>query len=143
MATSGLDSVQANKIAEASVGKSTLVAFVTTGGANLKLCTAGASENVNGTALGAGGSYVATGINFTPGTTWGAGAYSAGISSVTNSGAAITQANMPAGTITQVEIWDTAGSPIRWWFGAITSVTTNAGDTLTFATSALTAQFQI
>jgi hypothetical protein len=145
MATSGLDSVQANALLSASVGKASLTAFGGTNG-KLKLIASGANENTNGTEIATGGGYAAGG--FTTGTstsTWGSAAYSTGVSSITNSGAAITITNMPTvASITQAELWDTAGTPLRWWWGALTStITTNSGDTLTFATSSITFQFNI
>lgn len=142
MATSGLDSVIAEDLAGASVGQQ---AFPTFGGSSgkLKLCASGSTETVNGTEITPGGSYSAGGVAYTPSSTFGAPAYATGVASCTNSGAAITQANMPASTITDVEIWDTAVTPKRWWWGQITSVTTNSGDTLTFATSSVTSEFQI
>lgn len=142
MATSGLDSAQGNALLEASVGKSSLTAFAGSSG-KLKLIASGSNENTNGTEITPGGSYSAGGIAFTPSSTWGSASYSSGVSSITNSGAAIQQTNMPAATVTQVEIFDTGGTPRRWWWGGITSVTTNSGDTLTFPTSNVTAQFQL
>lgn len=64
---------------------------------------------------------------------------SASAGSNTNS-AGLTYTNMPAVTVTALENWDSAGTPIRRWFGALTaSKTTNAGDTFSIASSALTA----
>ena len=147
MATSGMDSTQAQAVVAASVGQQ---AFPTFGGAStgkLKFIGSGATETVNGTEITPGGSYVAGGVAYTPASTFGAPSYSAGNASTTNSGAAITQTNMPAVAspgVQQAEIWDTAATPKRWWFGALTSaVITNSGDTLTFATSSITVTYQI
>lgn len=50
------------------------------------------------------------------------------------SNVALTYTNMPAVTVTGVDEFDSAGTPIRRWFGALSaSKTTNAGDTLTIA----------
>jgi hypothetical protein len=47
-------------------------------------------------------------------------------------------------SMTQAEIWDTGGTPKRWWWGALSAtITTNSGDTVTFATSSITPQFAI
>jgi len=47
---------------------------------------------------------------------------------------------MPAATITAIELWDSAGTPARKWFGALTAnKTTNLGDTFTIASGSLTA----
>jgi len=52
---------------------------------------------------------------------------------------AINFTNMPASTVVGAEIWDSAGSPIRKWWNALTaSKTLNAGDTLSFAAGAIT-----
>jgi hypothetical protein len=45
---------------------------------------------------------------------------------------------MPAATIVAVEVWDSAGTPVRLWQGSMTSKTTNSGDTLSFASGAIT-----
>lgn len=54
-----------------------------------------------------------------------------------NSGA-LTYTNMPATTVTSYDEYDSAGTPKRRWFGALTaSKTTNSGDTLTIAIASL------
>lgn len=64
---------------------------------------------------------------------------SASAGSITTTGA-LTFSNMPAITTTGVEVWDSAGTPVRRWFGALTtSKTTALGDTLSFAASSITA----
>lgn len=147
MATSGLDSVQAQALVGASVGQQAMPTFGGSSTGKVKLIGSGANENTNGTEITPGGSYSAGGIAYTPSSTFGAPSYSAGVASVTNSGAAVTQTNMPAvGSpgIQQAEIWDTAATPKRWWWGALSAaVITNLGDTLTFATSSITSQFNI
>jgi hypothetical protein len=46
--------------------------------------------------------------------------------------------NMPAATIVGIELWDSAGTPFRWWFGPATvSRTTVLGDTLRIVAGAL------
>lgn len=61
--------------------------------------------------------------------------------SITNSAGALTFTAMPACTIGGIELWDSAGTPIRRWFGTLTAnKTVNLGDTVTFATSSLTVQ---
>lgn len=51
--------------------------------------------------------------------------------SITTS-ANLTFTNMPALTVTSIDEWDSATTPIRRWFGSLnTSKTTNLGDTLT------------
>jgi len=41
--------------------------------------------------------------------------------------------------VVAIEIWDTAGTPLRYLQGSITSVTLANGNTLTFAASSITA----
>lgn len=51
--------------------------------------------------------------------------------------------NMPAATVVGVEIWDSAGSPFRWWWiPAVASKTTNLGDTLRILAGQLTLTMQ-
>jgi hypothetical protein len=46
---------------------------------------------------------------------------------------------MPAATIVGVEEWDSAGTPVRRWFGALAAnKTTNLGDTFSIAASSYT-----
>lgn len=52
-------------------------------------------------------------------------------------------ANMPAATIVGIEIWDSAGTPFRWWYGAATaSRTTALGDTIRIVAGALVLTMQ-
>jgi hypothetical protein len=97
----------------------------------LKLMTANGSDASAGTELGTSGGYTAGGATVTFGT-----AASAGSIATT---ADVTWTNMPATTIVGVEIWDTAGTPVRIAYGALTAnKTTNSGDTFTVTTGALT-----
>lgn len=103
-----------------------------TGPAKLRLCTGTVpTATVNGTELAASGGYSAGGLSLTAVL----GTVASG--SVTNT-SALNFTNMPAATITAVEVWDSAGTPKRLWYGSITSKTTNSGDTLSFATSSIT-----
>jgi len=121
----------ANNIIDASLGTATIVATVTP--MKCRLMTAIGTATAAGTELTTGGSYVAaTGLS--PATMAAASAGSA-VTSV-----ALTQTNMPAATITAVELWDSAGTPLRKWFGALSSnKTCNLGDTFTIASGSLTA----
>jgi hypothetical protein len=52
------------------------------------------------------------------------------------SNTALTYTNMPAATITSIDEFDSAGTPIRRWWGNLSaSKTTNAGDTFSIASS--------
>jgi hypothetical protein len=138
-----MDSTIAQTAIGGMVGQQTQPVFNGSQG-KLKLMSSPANETADGTEIN-GGSYVAGGVPFTLSSTWGAPSYSTGVAQVTNSGAAITQTNMPAVTsVTYASIWDTGGTPKRWWWGILANaVTTNLGDTLTFATSAVTAQMAV
>ena len=127
-----LVAVHANNILDASLGTATFVATVTP--LKCRLMTAIGTATTAGTELATGGSYVA-GTGLSPATMAAAAAESAA------SSVALTQTNMPAATITAIELWDSAvTTPLRKWFGALTAnKTTNAGDTFTIAISSLTA----
>lgn len=113
-------------------GTTTLGSLTVTATIKIRLMTANGSATAAGTELTTGGSYVAgTGIN--TGTNW--AAVSAG-SQATN--AVLSQTNMPAATIVGIELWDSNGTPKRTEFGSITSKTTVSGDTLSFASGAIT-----
>jgi len=127
-----LDQVHADNILDASLGTAAFVATVTP--LKARLDTAIGTATTAGTELATGGSYVA-GTGLSPATMAAAAAESAA------SSVALTQTNMPAATITAIELWDSAvTTPLRKWFGALTAnKTTNAGDTFTIAISSLTA----
>lgn len=117
---------ESNRLLDASLGTTTYVD--PTGPMKLALTTANGSATAAGTEV-TGGSYARQTIVMA--------AASAG--SASNS-ATITFTSMPAATVTGVEIYDSAGSPRRAWWGALTaSKTVGAGDSLSFAASAITA----
>lgn len=105
---------------------------------NARLMTVNGSSTANGTELATSGGYTAGGQAMAMGA---AAAYSAGARVASNSGT-VSWANMPAATEVGTEHWDTGGTPKRWWWGSLTSnLTTNAGDTLSFAPGAVTQTF--
>lgn len=123
-----LVTVEANAILNASSGQAVYtnptmplkIALVSTTG------TAAAA----GTEI-AGGSYARQSIAA-------AGWNAASAGSITTN-AALTYTNMPAVTVTGVDEFDSAGTPVRRWFGALSaSKTTNAGDTFTIAAGSYT-----
>lgn len=99
-------------------------------GLKVLLMTANGTSTANGTELATGGGYTAgTGqpVTFAAST-------AATPSSSANS-ATVAYTNMPAATITGIELWN---STVRQEFGALTaSKTTAAGDTLSFASGAI------
>jgi hypothetical protein len=96
----------------------------------VKLMTANGSDSSAGTELGTSGGYTAGGISVT--------FTSSSSGSAATNNADLTWTNMPATTIVGVEVWDTAGSPVRIWYGALSSSkTTNSGDTFTISNGSL------
>lgn len=122
--------VQANKLLDASLGTSALTAF--SGAAKIRLTTSLSTATAAGTEL--------TGTGYTTGgTTITFSAASAGATS--NSGSAITWTNGSGGTwsIVSCEIWDSAGTPLRWWYGPFTGqpISVPVGDIFSIATGAI------
>lgn len=97
---------------------------------SVRLVTANGSDAANGTELTTGGGYVTgTGAPLTYAPATNSSPTSSGIS------APVTFTNMPAATITGVEIW---AGPYRLEFGALVQPrTTASGDTLSFAAGAI------
>lgn len=123
-----LDQTWAKKIQDHTHGGTALTA---PSGFKVLLMTANGTSTSNGTELATGGGYTAgTGQSITF-----AASTSATPSVSANSGT-ISFTNMPATTTVGIEIWN--GTPVRQEFGALTaSKTTAAGDTLSFAASAI------
>lgn len=85
----------------------------------LALVTANGSDTTAGAEV-TGGSYARQTL------TVGAAA-----SGATSNSADLVFAGMPAATVVGVEVWDSAGTPVRLWYGALTaSRTVAAGDEL-------------
>ncbi|MET9150054.1 hypothetical protein ABZX82_02045 [Streptomyces griseoflavus] len=56
----------------------------------------------------------------------------------TSNAAEILFAGMPACTVVGVEVWDSAGSPVRFWFGALAEArNVDAGDDVRFGAGEL------
>jgi hypothetical protein len=61
-------------------------------------------------------------------------AFSAASAEVAVSSGTVTFTGMPAGTVVGMEIWDSAGTPVRLWWGPVAaSRTFTAGDNAIFA----------
>lgn len=129
----GLDQAHANAILDASMDEATASVRLSTAPIKCRLMTANGSATSNGTELSSSGGYTAgTGA---PTTSWANAA-----SGSKASDAAVTVTNMPAATIVGVELWDSAGTPLRKWWGALSAnKTTNSGDTFSIASGSLTA----
>lgn len=121
---SGLTTALANKVVDHVNSVNALTA--PTAPLKARLYTAAGNAGASGTEV-AGGSYAAQSITF--------GAASAG---ATANSTAVTFTGMPACTVVAVEIWDSAGSPVRLWWGPLTaSKTLSSGDTFQFDVGAL------
>lgn len=107
-----------------------------------RLMSSNGTSTSNGTVVAnAGGStYTAQDVSAaTPATTSAAVAEATSGGARVTSNAAITFTNMPALTVVGVELWDSAGTPRRTTFGALTvSKTTALGDSLTISSGSLT-----
>lgn len=113
-----------NQLLDALVGTS---AYSVTTPIKLALMTANGSDSAPGTEV-TGGSYARQTISF--------GSASSG--SIAND-AAVNFTGMPSCTVVGIEIYDSAGSPKRLAYGALTSSrTVTSGDTVQFAISAVT-----
>jgi hypothetical protein len=120
-----LVTTEANAILNATCGQASYPAVTTP--VKVALVTATGTATAAGTEV-AGGSYARQTITF---------AAAAGGSISSN--VALTYPNMPACTVTGVDEWDSAGTPIRRWFGALSaSKTVNAGDTFSIASGSYT-----
>jgi hypothetical protein len=88
----------------------------------------------------------ANGTDTAPGTEVTGGGYArqtlsvaAAVNGATSNSADLVFTNMPGVTVTGVEIWDSAGTPARLWYGALNaSRTVNAGDDFKLVAGALT-----
>ncbi|MFE6597232.1 hypothetical protein ACFU9O_02345 [Streptomyces albidoflavus] len=62
----------------------------------------------------------------------------AAVNGATSNSADLVWTGMPAATVVGVEVWDSAGTPVRLWYGALgTSRTLLAGDELRIVAGAL------
>lgn len=129
---SSLVVVAANKLLDASLGTAALTAF--SGAAKCKLTTTAPTNSAAGTEL-TGTGYTAGGQTIT--------FASASAGSAANSGSALqwTNSSGSSWSIVGVEIWDSAGTPLRWWWGTWTGqpISVPNGDIFQIAVSALSA----
>ena len=91
------------------------------------LVTANGSDTAAGTEV-AGGGYARQSLSV-----------AASVNGATSNSVDLVWTNMPAATVVGVEVWDSAGTPVRLWYGALTaSRTVSAGDELRLVAGALT-----
>lgn len=120
-----LNQAHANNLLDGSLGTASFTA--TTTPLKCRLMTANGTATSAGTEA-TGGSYASQTATFA--------SASAGSAA---SNATLTYASMPAVTVVGVELWDSAGTPVRKWFGALTAnKTLNSGDTFSIASGSLT-----
>ena len=106
-----------------------------TGPLMVRLMTANGSDSAAGTEVtnSGGSTYTPQSVTFTAATP--------GVNSPSSADVVFT--NMPAATIVGVEIWDSAGTPFRWWWGAaVAPQTTVLGNTLRIIAGQLTLTMQ-
>jgi|SRR5690349_8288791 len=121
---------EANRLLEASLGKSTYTAPTTP--MKLALDTANGTASAAGTEV-TGGSYARQDLS--------AALPSTGTNGTITSNAAVNFTGMPAATVTGAEVYDSNGTPRRAYYGALAaSKTTGAGDTLQFPSGQITLQ---
>ena len=111
-------------------------AFTVTPPFKLRLMTATGSNTSNGTEA-SGNGYT------TGGSSLGSSAFgtpSGGVSTNNNSVSwTASGGNLGGAAIVGIEIWDSAGTPLRYLQGSITSVTVATGNTLQFAAASISA----
>ncbi|MFF4791845.1 hypothetical protein ACFY2M_19250 [Streptomyces sp. NPDC001276] len=91
------------------------------------LVTANGSDTANGTEV-AGGSYARKNLSV-----------AAAVNGATSNSADLVWTGMPATTVVGVEVWDSASTPVRLWYGPLTaSRTVAAGDELRLPAGSLT-----
>lgn len=118
--------VHANNLLDGSLGTAAFTATATP--LKCRLMTANGSATAAGTEV-TGGSYASITVTFA--------AASAGSAA---SNVTLNFTLMPACTVVGVELWDSTGTPVRKWFGALgANKTVNSGDTFQIASASLTA----
>lgn len=130
--------VHAHQLLDASTDQAAASVRVSTGPMKLRQMTANGSNTAAGTEVATGGGYTSgTGA---PTVTFGAGG--AVTADEAHNSAAVNITNYPrAETVVGVEVWDSAGTPARKWWGALgTSKTMAAADTLSYAIDAVKLQ---
>jgi len=120
-----LTQVADNLLLDLATGKTSAAPF--TAPLKLALVTANGSATANGTEV-TGGSYARQSATFNA---------ASGGSATTS--ATVSFTSMPAATVVGVELWDSATTPKRVWWGPLSaSKTVNAGDTFQIVSGALT-----
>lgn len=128
-----LPTSRAADLLEASLGVSALTAF--SGSAKIRLTTNAPTASTAGTELtGSGYTAGGTAVSFN----------STSSNSTTGPTSTISWTNASGGTwsIVGIEIWDSAGTPVRWWYGLWNGqpISVANGNTFTVSAGAVTVQ---
>ena len=129
-----LPTAQAAALLKASLGIATLTAF--SGSAKIRLTTNTPTAATAGTELtGSGYTAGGTAVSFS----------STSSSSTTGPTSTISWTNASGGTwsIVGIEIWDSAGTPVRWWYGTWNGQPISVANGNTFQVSAGAVTVQI
>jgi hypothetical protein len=132
---SAIDQTQANKLLDASLGTTALTAFVAP--AFVRLVTTASTSTTNGTELTGGSGYV------TGGTTLSGNGFASSSAGATTgpitSALSWTNGSGGAWSIVGMEIWDSAATKLRWWFGLFTGqpISVAIGNTFQLATNSI------
>jgi hypothetical protein len=122
--------VAANKLLDASLGTTALTAF--SGAPKIRLVTTAPTNAAAGTEL--------SGAGYTTGGT--VTAFAAAAAGSTSNTGALSWTNSSGGSwsIVGLEVWDQAGTPLRWWFGTFTGqpITVANGNIFQIAANAIT-----
>lgn len=126
--------VQANKILDLTLGTSAPTMFTTP--AKVRLTTTTPTNTTAGTEL-TGSGYTTGGVSLA-GNTFSAASAGATTGPAT-SALSWTNASGGAWSIVGVEIWDSNGTPLRWWYGVFTGqpISVANGNTFQIAVGAL------
>lgn len=138
MITTGMDATSIGLVLltalHIATGTATIGTRTVTGPTVIRcMSSIGADDAHAGTEITTGNSYTAAGTGLGA-PTW---ATAANVSNLPTQAinATLTKTNMPARTIVALEEWDSSATQLRGFWGAVTSLTTNSGDSVALASS--------
>lgn len=137
---SGMAVVQAEAIVAAfhiNSSTATVGTITITGPINIRaMATNPTSDNNAGTEITTGNSYTSGGTGLGA-PTFGTVAIVGNIASITTITSALNKTNMPIATIVGLAEYDSSATKLPTWWGSVTSLTTNSGDTVSIAIGGL------
>lgn len=140
MMASGMAVVQAEAIVAAmhiNTGTATVGTITITGPINIRAMAVNpTSDNNAGTEITTGGSYTSGGTGLGA-PTFGTAAVVSNIASITTITSALNKTGMPVATIIGLAEYDSSATKLPTWWGSVTSLTTNSGDTVSIAIGGL------